>query len=46
MAEQFENPRAGFKNHIYWEDLEDMGERANKRSSRMEDMDQQGCVVM
>ncbi|KAK3943350.1 hypothetical protein QBC46DRAFT_377618 [Diplogelasinospora grovesii] len=32
MAEQFQNPRAGFMNHIYWKDLEEMF----KRMERME----------
>ncbi|CAJ2511501.1 Uu.00g071260.m01.CDS01 [Anthostomella pinea] len=29
MADEFQNPRAGFMNHIYWEDLEEPGDRLN-----------------
>lgn len=46
MAREFENPSSGFMNHIYWEDLEDMGQRMKKRQSRVEGMEQKGCVVM
>ncbi|KAI1112357.1 hypothetical protein F5Y14DRAFT_442694 [Nemania sp. NC0429] len=43
MAREFENPRAGFMNHIYWEDLEDS---ESTRSSRVDDKMPDQCSVM
>lgn len=42
MAREFENPRAGFMNHIYWEDLEDTADRMNMDNQLPDDQ----CVVM
>ncbi|KAK1762813.1 hypothetical protein QBC33DRAFT_599685 [Phialemonium atrogriseum] len=42
MAREFEKPRAGFMNHIYWEDLGDTADRMNMDNQLPEDK----CVVM
>ncbi|KAI1821615.1 hypothetical protein F4861DRAFT_518110 [Xylaria intraflava] len=47
MAREFQNPRAGFMNHIYWDDLESTklcGEES--RSSRGEERLPDQCAVM
>lgn len=44
MAKEFQNPRAGFMNHIYWEDLDETG-----KTMRGQDADapsEPDCVVM
>ncbi|KAI1769818.1 hypothetical protein F4818DRAFT_314205 [Hypoxylon cercidicola] len=48
MAREFQSPRAGFMNHIYWDDLEDMrsaAERGMKKRSNNEPGPEQ-CTVM
>ncbi|KAI0100618.1 hypothetical protein GGR51DRAFT_531879 [Nemania sp. FL0031] len=44
MAREFQNPRAGFMNHIYWDDLESTGEEP--RSNRGDDELPEQCTVM
>lgn len=45
MAEEFQNPRAGFMNHIYWEDLQGTGERMNRQRARDHEETPE-CTVM
>ncbi|KAK7750708.1 hypothetical protein SLS62_007408 [Diatrype stigma] len=45
MAREFESPRAGFMNHVYWEDLQGIGERMS-RSKRGEHDQTPDCTVM
>ncbi|KAK5633104.1 hypothetical protein RRF57_008818 [Xylaria bambusicola] len=47
MAHEFQNPRAGFMNHIYWEDLESTircGQRLSSKRTTGEFQDQ--CTIM
>ncbi|KAI1186813.1 hypothetical protein F5B17DRAFT_345416 [Nemania serpens] len=47
MAREFQNPRAGFMNHIYWEDLESMRLQVQKaRSNKGDDELPDQCSVM
>ena len=45
MAEEFENPRAGWMNHIYWEDLTVPGEGMKERK-RDEEPGDGTCLLM
>ncbi|KAI0436552.1 hypothetical protein F4803DRAFT_541846 [Xylaria telfairii] len=47
MAREFQNPRAGFMNHIYWEDLQSTGVSKERASSNGSD-DEFGnqCVIL
>ncbi|KAE8454217.1 hypothetical protein EG329_005142 [Mollisiaceae sp. DMI_Dod_QoI] len=44
MAEEFENPRSGFMQHIYWEDLDDHG--GMKSKDPLEHLPDVGCSIM
>ncbi|KAI2470526.1 hypothetical protein F4781DRAFT_175854 [Annulohypoxylon bovei var. microspora] len=48
MAEVFQNPRAGFMNHIYWEDLEQTSVRMKRthQSREKEQIEPDQCAVM
>ncbi|GAP86992.1 hypothetical protein SAMD00023353_2401490 [Rosellinia necatrix] len=47
MAREFENPRAGFMNHIYWDDLEttELHEEEQKPNTFNDEMPNQ-CIAM
>ena len=44
IAEVFQSPRAGFMEHIYWEDLKDTMETASKDA--VDDDISDSCTVM
>ena len=46
IAEEFQNPRAGLMNHIFWEDLDDKMKSHAKESPDMNDPPDPGCLVM
>ncbi|KAK7417730.1 hypothetical protein QQX98_004386 [Neonectria punicea] len=46
MAEVFQNPRAGFMHHIYWEDLDDLSPKRPKQSKSSLDGVNDMCTVM
>ncbi|KAI1428087.1 hypothetical protein F5Y12DRAFT_73515 [Xylaria sp. FL1777] len=47
MAREFQNPRAGFMNHIYWDGLESSRLRGEEpRANRRDDEFQDQCIAM
>lgn len=48
IAEEFEEQRGGFLHHIYWEDLESVGDRLTAQGQRTNpnELELDGCTVM
>ncbi|KAL0940552.1 uncharacterized protein CTRU02_203315 [Colletotrichum truncatum] len=46
MAEEFQHPRCGFMNFVYWDKLVPVSEMLKKRSKLSEDPTNVGCSVM
>jgi hypothetical protein len=47
MVQEFQNPRTGFMNHIYWKDLESTTKWMEKGRNWERDVgDRAGCVLM
>lgn len=46
MAEQFQNPRIGFQNYIYWDDLVNETSSAKESSRGGRDERESDCTVM
>jgi len=46
MAEEFQNPRAGLMNHIFWKDLDDKMPSHHRKSETTNNPPVPECLVM
>jgi hypothetical protein len=46
MAEAFQNPRAGFMNHVYWGNLDRSEMPESTKEDKDEDEDEPSCTIM